>query len=169
MLESNLNCDINSVEYINCKNQLEETYGDTDGRIKARSKCQWYEEGGNSNNFFLNLEKTKATEGTVKKLETNNKEIDNPVEINKELERFFENLFKRKLSKMKHAYNEFLRDISVPTLSLEKKKVCDKEISEHEVILAMKSFSNNKSPVNNGLTKEFYETFCEELKQPFMN
>ena len=33
----------------------------------------------------------------------------------------------------------------------------------------MKSFSNNKSPGNNGLTKEFYETFWEELKQSFMN
>ena len=33
----------------------------------------------------------------------------------------------------------------------------------------MKSFSNNKSPVSDGLTKEFYETFWEEVKQPFMN
>ena len=37
------------------------------------------------------------------------------------------------------------------------------------MILALKSFSNNKSPGNNGLTKKFYETFWEELKQPFMN
>ena len=33
----------------------------------------------------------------------------------------------------------------------------------------MKSFSNNKSAGNNGLTKEFYETVGEELKQPFVN
>ena len=106
--------------------------------------------------IFLNLEKTKATQDTAKKLEINNKEIDNHVEINKELERFFENLFRRKLRKMKHACNEFRRDILLPTLSQDKKKVCDKEISEQEVILAMKSFSNNKSPGSNGLTKEFY-------------
>ena len=105
MLESNLNCDINSVEYINYKNQLEEIYDDIAEGIKVRSKCQWYEEGEKSTRFFLNIEKTKATEGTVKKLDINNKEIDNPVEINKELERFFENLFKRKLRKTKHIYN----------------------------------------------------------------
>ena len=28
---------------------------------------------------------------------------------------------------------------------------------------------NNKSPGNNGLTKEFYETFWNEIKHPFMN
>ena len=139
-LESNLNYDINSVEYINCKNQLKEIYDDIAKGIKVRSKCQWYEQGKKSTKFFLNLEKTKVTQGTVKKLEINNKEINNPVEINKELERLFENLFKRKLRKMKHAYNGFLRDISQPTLSLEKKKVCDEEISEQKVILAMKSF-----------------------------
>ena len=119
--------------------------------------------------MFLNLEKTNATQGTVKKLEIDDKEIDNSVETNKELERFSENLFKRKLRKTKHAYNEFLRDISPPTLSLEKKQVCDEQISEQEVILAIKSFSNNKFPGNDGLTKELYETFWEELKQHFMN
>ena len=33
----------------------------------------------------------------------------------------------------------------------------------------MKSFSNNKSPRNDVLTKEFCETLREELKKPFMN
>ena len=42
-------------------------------------------------------------------------------------------------------------------------------ISEQEVILAMKNFIYNKSPGNDGLTKEFCETFWEELKEPFMN
>ena len=85
ILESNLNCNINSVEYINCKNQLEE----------VRSKCQWYEE----RDF----------------LERGSKKTDNAVEISKELERFFENLFKRKLANV-HTLN-FLE-----ILSLEKRK-----------------------------------------------
>ena len=54
--------------------------------LKVRIKCQWYEQGEKSTKFFVNLEKTKATYGIVKKLEKDNKEIDNSVEINKELE-----------------------------------------------------------------------------------
>ena len=27
---------------------------------------------------------------------------------------------------------------------------------------------NNKSPGNNGLSKEFYECFCDEIKKPFL-
>ena len=73
--------------------------------------------------FFLNLQKTKATQGTVKKLEIDNKEIDNSVEVNKKLEKFFESLFKRK-----QVYNEFLRDISLSTLSQEEKKFLTKEL-----------------------------------------
>ena len=33
----------------------------------------------------------------------------------------------------------------------------------------MKSFQNNNSPVNDGLTKEFYYAFWDEMRQPFMN
>ena len=78
--------------------------------------------GWKSNKFVLNLEKTKATQVTVKRWEINNREIDNFVEICEELERFFESLFQRKLRKTKHAYNEFLRDISLTTLTQERKK-----------------------------------------------
>ena len=101
VLESNVNCDMNSVEYVICKNQLEEVYDDIAEGIKIRSKCHWYELGEKSTKFFLNLEKTKTMQGFVKKWEIDSKEIDNSVEINKELEGYFKNLFKRKLRKMK--------------------------------------------------------------------
>ena len=83
------------------------------------------------------------------------------------MERFFKNLFKTKLRKTKYVYNEFLRDISVLSLSQEDSKVCDEEIIKQEVVLTMKSFSNNKSPGNDGLTKQFCEIFWEKLTQPF--
>ena len=77
LFESNLNCDINSVEHINCKNQLEEIYDDIAEGITVTSKCQWYKQAEKSSKFVLNLQKTKATQGTIKKLEMDNKEIEN--------------------------------------------------------------------------------------------
>ena len=34
---------------------------------------------------------------------------------------------------------------------------------------ALKSMQNNKSPGNEGLTKELYKTFWNAIKHPFMN
>ena len=36
------------------------------------------------------------------------------------------------------------------------------------MINVLRSFRNNKSPGNDGLTKTFYETFWNELKERFM-
>ena len=83
LLEWDLNCDVNSVEYIYCKNQLEGIYDDIAECIKVWTKCKQYEEVEKTTKFFQNLGKTTATQGTVKSREINNKEIDNPVEINK--------------------------------------------------------------------------------------
>ena len=41
-------------------------------------------------------------------------------------------------------------------------------ISQDELICALKNMPKNKSPGNDGLTKEFYETFWDELKIPFI-
>ena len=60
LLQSNLNCGINSVEYINCKSQLEEIYDDIAEGIKVRHKCQWYEEGEKSTNFFSKSRENKG-------------------------------------------------------------------------------------------------------------
>lgn len=38
-----------------------------------------------------------------------------------------------------------------------------------EVIHALKSFDNKKSPGNDGLTKGFYEAFSIEVKEQFVN
>ena len=65
--------------------------------------------------------------------------------------------------------NNFFENIILPVLTQEQKQDYKKEISEKEVIDALKSFSNNKSPGNDGLTKEFYEIFSRELKKPFIN
>ena len=50
--------------------------------------------------------------------------------------------------------DSFFENVILSVLK-EQKQDCEKEISEKEVRDALKSFSNNKSPANDGLNKEF--------------
>ena len=40
--------------------------------------------------------------------------------------------------------------------------------NEDELLISVKSIQNNKTPGNDGLTKEFYETFWNEIKYVFL-
>ena len=57
----------------------------------------------------------------------------------------------------------------LPKLQEEQVLKCEGEITESKLFKSLKSMKNDKSPGNNGLTKEFYETFWEEIKAPFFN
>ena len=61
------------------------------------------------------------------------------------------------------------KEVFVPKLNYEDARICEGDLNELELLKALKSMQNNKSPGNDGLTKEFYETFWNEIKHPFMN
>lgn len=65
-------------------------------------------------------------------------------------------------------YNSFLDQLALPKINLELKNLCESDLSENELYNSMKSMQENKSPGNDGLSKEFYETFWDEIKKPFM-
>ena len=54
--------------------------------------------------------------------------------------------------------------LSTKTLTNKQYDLCENKISETDLFNSMKSVKNNKTPCNTGLTKEFYETFWDELK-----
>ena len=37
--------------------------------------------------------------------------------------------------------------------------LCENDFTEDELLISLKSMQNNKTPGNDGLTKEFYEAF----------
>ena len=55
--------------------------------------------------------------------------------------------------------NHFLNTLDTPKLSTDQIITCDTELSEKDLYDFMKSMENDKSPGNDGLTKEFYVTF----------
>ena len=62
--------------------------------------------------------------------------------------------------------NLFLNLIS--KLSKEKSKTLDGRITEKELLIALQSMKNNKSPGIDGLTKKFCITFLNEVKTPIL-
>ena len=76
-------------------------------------------------------------------------------------------LFKKHEQKLVRDIKSFLSH-KYSKLSEDKAKLCDKELTEKDLYGSLKSKQNDKSPGNNGLTKEIYETFWNELKGSFI-
>ena len=76
-LEQNINNEDRFNQYKTAKDELENFYDNIATGVKIRSKCDWYQCGETSTKYFLNLEKQKAVNGTVKKIIKNDIEITN--------------------------------------------------------------------------------------------
>ena len=62
----------------------------------------------------------------------------------------------------------YLEHTPLPKHTNEQTLSCEDIISEDEVFKSLKSMENNKSPVNDGFSKGFYECFWDEIKKPFL-
>ena len=74
----------------------------------------------------------------------------------------YKTLFAEKLQIQNEDITAYLNQISIPVLTGEQSQTCEGPISENEPLKALTNMSSNKSPGNDGLTKEFYETFSEK-------
>lgn len=62
----------------------------------------------------------------------------------------------------------FLQTLNTPKLSEEHVILCEKDKTENDLDNAIKNMQNNKSPGNDGLTKEFYQIFWDEINGTFI-
>ena len=104
----------------------------------------------------MNLEKTRSLKNILRKICSETQEIT-------DLTKIYANLFKEKLKTNIESLNNFLSDLSIPSLSETQKQICEEELTEKDIYESMISFDNNKSPGNDGLTKEFYQTFWQDV------
>ena len=82
---------------------------------------------------------------------------------------FYEVLFKKGEQKTAAEIKDFLNVIGVPKLSEDQVNLCEKHLTEKDSCKSLRSMQIDKSPGNDGLTKEFCETFWDELKEIFVN
>ena len=111
--------------------------------------------------------------GTVKTLFDNEKEITALSETSlTSLKKVYGNLFKKYRSLLKVYFwywKKFLSDIDLAIISDENYAKCETENTHDNRLLALKSIPNNKTAGNDGLCKEFYETFWDYIKYVFIN
>ena len=162
------NCHTSEI-YLNCKSKLDEIYSEKLDGVRIRSKCDLYKSGEKSNTFFFNLEKICASQGLFRTLVKNEKEISDPVEINTELQDFYKKLFTNNLSISKQNVASLLKNFPLLKLQEEQVIICESEITEPELLKSLKLMESHKSSGNDGLTKEFYENFWEQINTPFHN
>ena len=120
----------------------------------------------NHQNFLLNLEKQHALQNQVRTLLCSQNEVMDKSQISHQLHHFHKTLFTEKLQNQNENITAYSNQISIPVLTGEQSQTCEGQILENELLKALKNMPNNKSSGNDGLTKEFYETFWEDLKKP---
>ena len=92
------------------------------------------------------------------KIIVNDQEIADPNKILNEIRIFYESLFRKGDSKPPSQINDFVK-VQLPKLNITESNECDNELSEKELYISLMSMQKNKSPGNDGLTKEFFVAF----------
>ena len=72
---------------------------------------------------------------------------------------------KEKLSILEECIQSFLDKVSLPKLNENQTLKCEGAITECELLEALSSMNNDKSPVNDGITKQFYIKFWDVVKK----
>ena len=97
----------------------------------------------------------------------NQDQIRDKDKINKKIFPFYQSLFLHKVQFQTDIIEAYLDNMPLPKLPNEQTLSCEGIVSEDEVFKSLKSMDNNKSPGNDGLSKEFYECFWDEGKKLF--
>ena len=141
------------------KRELGEFYSYSNEGIKIRSRASWYESGERDSRYFSQLMHANKKKSTIKKLQN----LDGTIScdesfIMKEIRQFYTQLYSEvKCTNAQDKYSIFFQ--TLPKLSSESKEHCEGRIRNDECLEVLKDMKFNKSPGNDGLTVEFYNTF----------
>ena len=114
----------------------------------------------------MNLEKQRGSQNTIKKLVVDDKGIIEQTHILEHIREFYETLFKTQEQKTEIEMKFFFSDVDIAKLSENQVKLCEENLTKKDLYNSFKSMQSDKSPGNDGLTKE---TFWTELKEIFVD
>ena len=83
-------------------------------------------------------------------------------EIEKIIRDYYEQLYGNKLDNLEEM-DKFLEKFNLPRVNQEDIEINNNPITSTEIETVIKNFPQNKSPGPDGFTREFYQSFREEL------
>ena len=135
-----------------------------------KTKQRYVEQGETAGKLLAWQIKREIEEKTILKI----KQIDgnitmDPIKTNQTFKLFYEDLYQSNQSFNQESFNTFLNGTTLPTLSEEEAHKLDSEISVKEIIDAMNTLQNGKSPGLDGFSVEFYRCFFPQLQHFFLS
>ena len=157
--------DVELEEYSTLKQDLEFVEGIKADGTRVRSRIEQIELNEKSNKYFLGQERETYKKKTIGKLVNDSETITDSKLILKQIQSFYETLYSTKLNTDQQIYLEkFVESTeNLPTLSEEKQKLCEGNVTLQECFDCLKYFKNNKSPGCDGWSIEFYKKFWKEI------
>ena len=80
-----------------------------------------------------------------------------------EVKGFYSNLYNRCSTRTEEDCLEYLRTLNIPQQSEAERDSCEGSLTKRQCWEALISMRNGKCPGNDGLTKEFYVCFFDEI------
>ena len=164
--DTNLNDEILK-EFEGLKIELNEIYSTKGREAMFRSKVKWVEQGEKPTKYFFNLEKRNYEKKIITQLKISDGEIISDIkQINKEIEEYYKSFLASKVPPEDHEninelFNSFVEALENPKLSEDDQQELENDLSKEELLNTLKGFKENKTPGEDGFTKEFYETFFD--------
>jgi exonuclease III len=137
-----------------------------DKRIQGmfiRSKAKWIEQGEKPTKYFLKLEARNFLNKSFMEIEKNDgtilKDCD---DILKETKLFYERLYtQQEVSNLN--LTEYFKNVDIQKLNEYQSNNLEGELTNAEILTALKNMKNEKSPGPDGFTAEFFKFFWNDL------
>lgn len=165
-------------KYESAKGKLKRIHDIRGKEAIFRSKTKWLEQGERPTKYFFNLEKNNYEKKLIREVKLENGEIiSNFAQVNKEIEDFYGKMYTSKMSgnntcdvsEHNHNIHKFIEGLNIPQLNIEEQESLEKDLTFEELKDALTSVADNKSPGEDGFTKEFYEAFFDLLGKYLLN
>ena len=164
-INENLKTDI-----LNTEQELDSIYEYRAKGAQIRARAEWIEQGEKSSKLFLGLEKMRQIKKNIKTLTTTDgRTITDQTDILNEQVNYYKDLYTSQANDTAKMTNYLNSNRLENKLSQADMHVCEQNITIEECKQSLFSMKLNKSPGSDGLSVEFYQTFWNQLKGPFMN